>query len=195
MMDRGRPGGDSELTFETFGVRFRVVAGNTEELERVRERLPPRSRPCSAGVPDVTFTLARKPGPTWMLRRDGETVVGEPTLEFALRRLEHELRLQIAINAPDHIFVHAGVVGHRGRALLMPGTTHAGKTSLVAALLRAGADHYYSDEYAPLDATGLVHPFSKPLSIRNERFEQVDHQVEALGGVAGDQPLPVGAVI
>ena len=44
----------------------------------------------------------------------------------------------------------------------------------MAALVRAGAE-YYSDEFAPLDAGGLVHPFAKPLSIRNERFVQVDH--------------------
>src|SRR5262245_30423520 len=36
VMGHGRPGRDSEQTFETFGVRFRVVAGNAEELERVR---------------------------------------------------------------------------------------------------------------------------------------------------------------
>ena len=90
--------------------------------------------------------------------------------------------------------MHAGVVGHRGAAILIPGSSHAGKTSLVAALVRAGAD-YYSDEFAPLDAAGLVHPFAKPLSIRNEQYVQVDHHVAALGGVAGDEPLPVGAVV
>ena len=89
---------------------------------------------------------------------------------------------------------HAGVVGHQGAAIVMPGSSHAGKTSLVAALVRAGAE-YYSDEYAPLDTVGLVHPFAKPLSIRNEQYIQVDHHVDSLGGVAGEKPLPVRAVV
>src|SRR5277367_3536052 len=42
--------------------------------------------------------------------------------------------------------VHAGAVLWRGRALLLPGGTHAGKSSLVTELLRRGAT-YYSDEY------------------------------------------------
>ena len=183
------------LTFEAFGVRVRLNVSVGEELERVQAVLPPGSRPCSAVGLQASFALDRNPGPRFELSREGETVATESTLDFALWRLEHELRALIALKAPDHIFVHAGVVGHRGNALLIPGETHAGKTSLVAALLRAGADTYYSDEYAPLDSAGLVHPFSKPLSIRNERFVQVDRHVESLGGVASEEPLPVGAVV
>src|SRR5258708_7166642 len=43
--------------------------------------------------------------------------------------------------------VHAGAVLIKGRALLIPGSTHAGKSSFVAELLRRGASHF-SDEYA-----------------------------------------------
>ena len=63
--------------------------------------------------------------------------------------------------------MHAGVVGWNGRALLLPGRTLSGKTTLVAELLRAGAT-YYSDELAVLDARGRVHPFPKPLAIREK---------------------------
>ena len=65
------------------------------------------------------------------------------------------------------MFVHAGVVAVDGRALLLPGGSFTGKTTLVAALLRAGAQ-YGSDEYAVLDEAGLVLPaYPRPLSIRN----------------------------
>jgi hypothetical protein len=76
----------------------------------------------------------------------------------------------------------------------MPGASLAGKTTLVAALIRAGAE-YYSDEFAPLGDDGFVHPFAKPLSLRNARYVQIDHDVGGLRGIVGEQPLPVGAVV
>src|SRR6186997_3026660 len=72
----------------------------------------------------------------------------------------------VAERAPDHLFVHAGVVGWEGRAIVMPGASFAGKTTLVQAWLEAGAT-YYSDEFAVLDRDGRVHPFARPLAIRD----------------------------
>ena len=72
----------------------------------------------------------------------------------------------VAERAPDHLFVHAGVVGWEGRAIVMPGASFAGKTTLVQAWLEAGAT-YYSDEFAVLDRAGRVHPFARPLAIRD----------------------------
>jgi hypothetical protein len=70
----------------------------------------------------------------------------------------------------------------------------AGKTTLVAALVRAGAV-YYSDEFAVLDERGLVRPYAKPLSVRDGEVTQSDRSVESLGGVIGEEPLRIGAVI
>jgi len=62
--------------------------------------------------------------------------------------------------------VHAGAVVLQGRALLIPGSSHAGKSSLVAELLRRGAAHL-SDEYALVDEKGRVHSYPRPLLLRN----------------------------
>jgi hypothetical protein len=62
--------------------------------------------------------------------------------------------------------VHAGAVVLKGRALLIPGSSHAGKSSLVAELLRRGAAHL-SDEYAMVDQEGRVHAYPRPLLLRN----------------------------
>jgi hypothetical protein len=65
----------------------------------------------------------------------------------------------------------------------------------VAALVRAGAT-YYSDEYAVFDPRGRVHPYPKPLSLRDAAGErQRKCRVEELGGRAGTQPLPVGLIV
>jgi len=97
--------------------------------------------------------------------------------------------------APERVFVHAGVVGYRGVAILLPGRSFSGKTTLVAELVRAGAE-YYSDEYAVLDSAGFVHPYARKLSVRRVGSPGVTKcSVDTLGGRAGNAPLPVGLVV
>lgn len=108
---------------------------------------------------------------------------------------EANVHLHIAEAAPRRRFVHAGVVGWRGEAILIPGRSHSGKSTLVAALVAAGAT-YYSDEYAVLDERGRVHPYPKPLSLRaNPGGKATWHPVETLGWSAGSTPLPIGLVV
>ena len=90
--------------------------------------------------------------------------------------------------------VHAGAVMLRGRALLLPGTTHAGKSSMIAELLRRGAT-YFSDEYALIDAYGLVHPYPRPLLLRNGCPEQVPVLPEECNASTGNAPAPVGWIL
>jgi hypothetical protein len=100
----------------------------------------------------------------------------------------------IAERAPEHLFIHAGVVGWEGRAIIMPGTSFAGKTTLVRAWLEAGAT-YYSDEFAVLDGRGRVHPFARPLAIRNGSTVTRHVPASALGAETGTMPLPIGLVL
>ncbi|MEO6952338.1 MAG: hypothetical protein ABI321_11030 [Polyangia bacterium] len=79
--------------------------------------------------------------------------------------LEGDLALHVAATCPDRVFIHAGVVAIDGRALLLPGRTFSGKSTLVAALVAAGAT-YYSDEYAVLDAAGRVAAYPRRMSLR-----------------------------
>ena len=141
----------------------------------------------------MTFSLRAGPAETYVLSRDGDTVMDQWSLDAALVVLERDLRMLVALEAPDFVFVHAGAVAHQGRGIVIPGESFSGKTSLVAALVRAGAE-YCSDEYAVLDARGPLHPFPKPLSLRT-RVYQSDHSVESLGGVTAREPLTVGMVV
>ncbi len=112
------------------------------------------------------------------------------------RSLAAHAELFVAEHAPDHLFVHAGVVGWHGRAIVMPGASFAGKTTLVQAWLEAGAT-YYSDEFAVLDRGGKgVHPFARPLAIRDGSTALTRRvRVAALGAETGTTPLPVGLVL
>lgn len=120
--------------------------------------------------------------------------VEQAELEVALGVLDAQIRMFVATNARDLIFVHAGAVARDGKALLLPGQSFAGKTTLVAALVQAGA-MYFSDEYAVLDAEGKVHPYARPLSIRNGAATTQERPVTELGGVAADQSAEVAAVV
>ncbi|MGR0482913.1 MAG: hypothetical protein ACTFAL_16350 [Candidatus Electronema sp. V4] len=69
-----------------------------------------------------------------------------------------------------------------------------GKTSLVAALLKLGAN-YYSDEYAVFDKSGHVYPYLKPLSIRDSSGNNTrKYSATELDGQNGSNPLPVGLI-
>jgi hypothetical protein len=187
-------GGADTVTFEAFGVQVRVVLRGQVERDRILAALPPGAQPCAPGGSLATFEIASQAVDLCTLSRDGTPLGQQLPLHTALDILEREIRMLVALEAPELIFVHAGVVAYEGKALLLPGRTFAGKSTLVAALVRAGAD-YYSDEFAPLDAEGRVHPFAKPLSVRNENYLQVNESVSALGGRAGELPAPVGAVV
>jgi hypothetical protein len=90
--------------------------------------------------------------------------------------------------------VHAGVVLWGGRALLLPGVTHAGKSSLVAELLHRGAT-YFSDEYALIDSEGRVHPYPRPLLLRNGNPEQVPVLPEECHASIGNTAAPLACIL
>jgi hypothetical protein len=130
-----------------------------------------------------------------LLYAGAEMVARSLDPEAVLERFESDLQLYVAERAPRRIFVHAGVVGWKGRAVVIPGRSLSGKTTLVSELVRAGAV-YYSDEYAVIDREGRVHPYARPLAVREGGgLRQTRKAVEEFGGSAGEEPLPVGLVV
>ena len=102
--------------------------------------------------------------------------------------------MAIAERAVGLVFLHAGVVGWRGKAILIPADSFKGKSTLVSELVRNGAE-YYSDEFAIIDGKGLVHPFARRINRRTEDYKTYDLSVEDLGGSYGKTPIPVGFVL
>jgi hypothetical protein len=198
-----RLGWAAGLAFTAFGVSVGVRVSDRSVLERVRALLPPGWKP--AGKPRVRrlYSLIVG-GPTQrsgvrrfnLLYSDAARLLRTHDLEEALAQLELDLELYIADRAPRRTFVHAGVVGWNGQAIVIPGDSFSGKSSLVKALVKAGAS-YYSDEFAVLDERGRVHPYPIPLGIRPGRAggPPMKYRAEELGGVAGVCPLPVGLVL
>lgn len=86
--------------------------------------------------------------------------------DAAVHAVQSDAKFWIAATAIDVTFVHAGVVGLGDGAILVPGASRAGKTSLVMALLERGAS-YFSDDFAIIDDDGRVWPFPLPLNVRS----------------------------
>lgn len=196
-----RLGWGAGLTFEAFGVRLGVRVNDASVLPRIVSRLPPGFRPAPSPYPGEIFSLfVGGPGARPGVRRfhlayEGPTRLSRThDLDEAIESLESALRLHVALWAKRRIFVHAGVVGWRGQAIVLPGPSYSGKSTLVAALVRAGA-RYYSDEYAVLDARGRVHPYPAPLRLRVPgQVRAVDWPAGAEESAAPGKALPIGLV-
>jgi hypothetical protein len=194
-----RLGWSAGTCFDAYGVRLGVRTNAPGLLERLGAHLPPGWRASRSPLVDQIFSLWVDPGDKRRSRvYAGGTRRARPAdLAEALAVLESEIRQSVAAGAQRRTFVHAGAVGWRGRAIVIPGRSRSGKTTLVAELVKAGAS-YLSDEFAVLDARGRVHPFAKPLSIRGasgcDRHAR-PHRVEELGGRSARAALPVGLVV
>lgn len=179
--------------FRSHGTRISITdASGAGVAEALRAALPPDLEPAGDGVPSAEYTVARS------LRPDGAIVYGiladgEVRLRARDRgRLVDWLRTQIdnlvAQGSRRSLFVHAGAVGWRGHAIVIPGRTLSGKSRLVAELVRCGAT-YYSDEFAVLDEEGRVLPYARQVVQREPRVE-VD-----LGPRRAAEPLPIGLIV
>ena len=183
-----------QLTGSAFGVGFAVEADTPELLAEARLRLPPTWKPGRRGTPRRSYRLAHAPDGV-LVEADGAVLARGLSHRGALDVLESDLQLFVAQHSRAFVFVHAGVVAIRGKAFVFPGTSGAGKTTLVRALLEAGAT-YYSDEYALLDERGRVHPYARALSVRTAATgEKVRVPVGRAMARTGSRPLPVGAVV
>jgi hypothetical protein len=182
------------MALEAYGVPIQVTVGDTRLWPHVRAVLPPGAKPADPDAVSARFEIGEAGDGAFNVALDGQPVAGGVELDVALGVLDAQIRALVAANAHEWVFVHAGAVAADHRALLLPGASFTGKTTLVAALVRAGAA-YYSDEFAVLDDDGLVHPYPKPLSIRfADAGRTRETAAEDLGASTGERPLQVRVI-
>jgi hypothetical protein len=177
------------------GLTARVAAPDAGVLAAFAERLPPALPARARRGADATWALERvSGGPLLRIRRDGRAGGRARTCEDAVERVVFDVSLFFARRARGLAFFHAGAVAWKGRAILLPGRSFSGKSTLVAALLRAGA-RYLSDELALVDGAGCVHPWARPLALRRPRGGADRLAPEAFGARAVTGPLSAGAIV
>ncbi len=184
-----------------YGVRLMARSDDSEALRRLLPFFPlgwKRSAPQKTARVYTLMAdggkLRRKDKGFGLLYADGVRLCRTTSEEELCRAFESDATTHVAEHTTRRVFVHAGVVGWREQAILIPGRSFSGKTTLVAELVRAGAI-FYSDECAVLDNQGRVHPYPRSLHIREHGSQRQNYSVEELGGTAGTKPLPVKTVL
>ncbi len=192
---------DAEFTFESYGVRVKVRTSGPELLkdaeQTVRKALLDRLTILENDDTEHSFDIASDDDGTLVLFKDGERISHDRSRTRFFKFFDSMLRITVAEYAVDKVFIHAGAVGWKGKAIVIPANSFRGKTTLVSELVRKGAE-YYSDEYAVLDESGLVHPFPRDLSVRSQdggEMLETSVPVEDLGGKAGSIPIPIGMLV
>jgi hypothetical protein len=186
------------MVIESYGVRVKLQATSDELLkdaeQTARKALLDRLKIIETSDAEHSFGFASDDSGAIYLFQNGEEMSFGTDRRLFFKFFNSMLRIVVAEHAVDCVFIHAGVVAWGGKAIVIPANSFQGKTTLVAELIKNGAD-YYSDEYAVLDEEGRVHPFPRDLSVRDNQFREKDIPVAELGGRTGVEPIPVGAVL
>lgn len=189
-----------EFNFESYGVRVKVESDSDELLDKARQAVVAgfvdRAVFVENGVKlsDHVYRVTYD-GDDHVLFKNGAEVSRGKSAKNFFKVLNSSLRVEVAEFADSKVFLHAGVVGWKGEAIVIPAKSFEGKSTLTAELVRIGAD-YYSDEYAVLDENGYVHPFPRKISMRYfGASREKDISVEELGGIYGRTPIPVSLVL
>ena len=193
---------EAVLAVEAYGVKLGIQVSPSDALTLLPAYLPPQWRLSTS--PDVDYLCSLILGGTrtamgksryYRLYGGSSRLVRTLNGDAMWRTLASTLAFQVALRTPSWVFVHAGVVAWRNQGIVIPGRSYSGKTTLVKALVEAGAT-YYSDEYAVFDSDGMVHPYPKPLNIRQPAGEQaIATSVEEIGGKVGQDALRIGWIV
>ncbi len=193
---------DHELVFESYGVRVRLMASSGDLLNaatnRARVALVDNFRILENCEAEHSFGIGQDaPGGMLFLFQNGLQTTYDTREDRFLKFFDSLIRILVAEHAVGWVFIHAGAVAWKGRAVIVPANSFSGKTTLIAELVKQGAA-YLSDEYAVLDSSGFVHAFPRELSVRitdGSTIREKSVSVEELGGISAVEPVPVGLVL
>jgi len=202
MQEIDRLGWAEGTCFSSYGVNIGIRASQSGAMERLVPFLPPRWEAIESGRKlDVLYSWVvggeRRPNLRTfeVLYANALRIARTMRPNELFEEFQRDLRMKLARLSRRFVFIHAGVVGWRGRAILLPARAGRGKSTLVEALVRAGAE-YFCDEFAVLDRSGRVHPFAKPISVHRSAPSKSELlSVEAIGGRTAEQPARVGMIV
>jgi hypothetical protein len=182
----------SGFTLSSYGVRIAIETNEPRILERIPEDLLPGAQKARSRKVDVRFFVSRNDthAKGFALYENCRPIACARALPQLLVALAAAAQHAVARLCRNHVFIHAGVVRWGERAILLPGQSFSGKSTLVLALVRLGAT-YYSDEFAVVDAKGHIHPFSRHPHVRTASGQKLRRRLRAASPEASSKLPPV----
>ncbi len=145
-----RLGWAAGFSLKSYGVKIGIRVNDPEWLDRVWPHLPYECQVAPLPIVDRLYSIIiGEQGARAKVRRfnllygNHVRLARSRDVDEVFERLESDLRLFVAEVARHRVFVHAGVVGWKGRAIVIPGRSYSGKSTMVAELVRAGANQVW----------------------------------------------------
>lgn len=151
-------------------------------------------------APDFVIRVSGTGGLRRLARRQAMAFIDTPPPYTPLPErmapimFEQALNWCVATRTFTHLILHAAVVAKDGRAVIVPGQSGQGKSTLCAALVARGWRHV-SDEFALMDPASLAitaHP--RPISLKNQSLAVVAAWAPALRQSPAYEGTPKGTI-
>jgi hypothetical protein len=155
------------------GRGFRVLLDPGDLVEEIAPRLAPVAVPhLPPDTPFLTFSLANAGDRVFVYR--GEVCIAEEEKTAGARAiLLQEMTVRCDADRDARVILHAGACGNASECVILAGATHAGKSTLCAALMATGF-YCYSDDSAVLDRQFKVLGMPFPLTLRKRSWPVID---------------------
>jgi hypothetical protein len=186
-------------TYAAFGVSWEVRSDNASLYHALLDRLPPNATPSTDRDMERCYVLRTLPATiserdaSYLLLADGRPLVRSSEATEVADAFEENVRWLVAERSPRRVFLRAGVVGWRDRAIVIPGGRGTGKSMLVRALVGAGAS-YFSDDYAVLEGN-MVQPYPSRVPCWPPLGQGLSCWLQECSAQHEPKPVPVGVVL
>jgi hypothetical protein len=194
-----QPGRVARGRFGAFGVAWDLESEDPSWYRTLVDRLPPGAAPCPGKAPERGYVLRIMPptltelGPSYLLLADGRPLVRSSDGTDVVDAFEENVQWLVAERSPRRVFLRAGVVGWRDRAIVIAGGPGTGKRTLVRALVACGAT-YFSDDYAVLEGN-TVEPYQSRRQPALRAGHGLSVWLDELAPARAPRPVPVGVVL
>lgn len=168
------------------------IRAEEDEAARLLDLLWKEMAAGDSTAPARVYEVARDVEGGWRATSDEGIEAIHETLWGLTDALRYRMLELCEERLQGFVTLHAAAVAHGDELVLLAGESGAGKTTLTLALLDAGWT-YLSDDLAPVSRdTALVHPFPKPLGVKDAAtFESVrDAYPDPAGAPGGSFLVP-----
>ena len=142
--------------------------------------------------PAMLYRQVDERGERYFVRDDPARTPAAIRVGDTVGQIVDDLHLSIALHAVDGVFIHAGAVAWNGTVIVLPGRSLAGKSTLVEALVRAGAT-YLSDEYAVACCDGQIAPYARAIQLRTDTARKIVEPRRI--GIVAHHAMPIGLIL